>query len=294
MKTKIFLLAALAALTMVLQANAESINDLRQTMQQRYAKPADSLKLKAAEFLLDNAPRHWAKKGELMDLYLETLRNILSIDNFEESSEKMSKLVSHAYIRKDLNTKVCDTDILSSDFLSRHIDRTFMLWQQGEFARHLNFDQFCEFLLPYRVGEEQIEDYFDEAREEYAPCLNMLEGNTQTAGSAYWAAQAVFDQIHSKQEYFKGALTVWLSPLDFPYSVLKMMRMGKPIDYAALTAMVLRACGIPSAIDFAPWPQYADSIVHQRKYRFTWNAVLDNNGRLIPFCGGIGSPSGPR
>ena len=58
--------------------------------------------------------------------------------------------------------KVQDIRIIKSDFLIRNIDDAFYRWKHGKWARHLTFDQFCEYLLPYKVEELQPLDNWRE------------------------------------------------------------------------------------------------------------------------------------
>ena len=54
--------------------------------------------------------------------------------------------------------KVYDSKIMTADYLIWSIDEAFRTWKQGKWARHLSFDEFCEFLLPYKVVETQLLD----------------------------------------------------------------------------------------------------------------------------------------
>lgn len=44
-----------------------------------------------------------------------------------------------------------DIQALEADFLISHIDHAFECWQNSPYARHLSFDDFCEYILPYRA-----------------------------------------------------------------------------------------------------------------------------------------------
>lgn len=245
----------------------------------------DSLKQKAKAYLMEHGPMHRARKSVSMDKYLETLRDINHRYVYPESWEKLKNLVeSNAQpVGRDWTDVVYDADMLTAGFLDRQVERAFRWWREGKYARHLSFDEFCEYLLPYRFCNEQLEDYFDELSAEYAPCLRELDDNVVRAGSAYWAAQRLGEEIVRRMGYHLGTMLM-LEPIDLPYSVLKEMHQGMESDYVLLTAMVLRACGVPAAIDFAPWPQYADSARGRRTYCHIWNSVLDNSGRTVPFC----------
>ena len=255
----------------------------------------DSLKQKARAFLVEHGPRHWARKSESMDKYLNVLKDFNRRYTYPESWERLKSFVesNSLPVGRDWTDVVYDSKLLTPAFLDRQVDRAFRWWRDGKYARHLTYEDFCEYLLPYRFCNEQLEDYFDELEAQYAPFLQELDSNATKSGSAYWAAERLGEEINRRMGCHLGTLLM-LEPLDLPYSALKEMRQGVESDYALLTAMVLRACGVPSAIDFAPWPQYSDSVRGRRSYSFTWNSVLDNTGRTVPFHGGLGGPHSHR
>lgn len=46
-----------------------------------------------------------------------------------------------------------DAAIIGYDFLVEHIDHAFKVWRESPFARNLDFDEFKEYILPYRAIE---------------------------------------------------------------------------------------------------------------------------------------------
>ena len=56
------------------------------------------------------------------------------------------------------------------------------------------------------------------------------------------------------------------------------MPFGVCEDYVQIACAAMRGCGIPSAVDFTPqWPFRAQG--------HSWNVVLANDGRNLPFSG---------
>lgn len=43
-----------------------------------------------------------------------------------------------------------DVEIIGSDFLIANIEKAFSQWKEGEWATHVSFQDFCEYLLPYK------------------------------------------------------------------------------------------------------------------------------------------------
>lgn len=174
--------------------------------------------------------------------------------------------------------------MMPADIFFQNVDMAYADWKDGPWAGHLSFDDFCEYLLPYRVGSENIGNWRKEAREKYLHRLNWMKNEDDKSHSAYWAALYMNDQIKN------NGFHIWAIPhfegVDLPWRVLKDIHMGECEDYANLTAYVMRACGIPVAVDYTPqWPF--------RSSGHYWNTLLDNSGKNIPFMGGESNPGYP-
>ena len=62
-----------------------------------------------------------------------------------------------------------DIQIIKADFLIQNIDSAFVQWKKGAWARHLDFEQFCEYLLPYKAEELQPFDAWRTYLREFHP-----------------------------------------------------------------------------------------------------------------------------
>lgn len=49
-----------------------------------------------------------------------------------------------------------DLQSVSSDFLIKHIDNIFEQKKRTPWLRDMNFKDFCEYVLPYRINNEPI------------------------------------------------------------------------------------------------------------------------------------------
>ena len=119
----------------------------------------DSLKLKAAEFLIENMPGHYTLRGETIDRYREI------IDNDTISSYFYKKVLdiclSH-FVEPGKDARV-EEDIhnIKSDFLIRHIDLSFELLYKYVWLDMISFDDFLEYVLPYRFENERLDIWRD-------------------------------------------------------------------------------------------------------------------------------------
>jgi hypothetical protein len=108
----------------------------------------DSLKLKAAMFLIENMPIHLSLFGERVLHYQNEFRELLN-DNVSE--DQLFEVIEKFNNEKDIISE--DINIISSDILIRNIDQAFDAWQSKPWCRHINFDEFCEYILPYKYAE---------------------------------------------------------------------------------------------------------------------------------------------
>ena len=96
--------------------------ELEKVMEHYGKKTTYNLKLKAAKFLIENMDVHSFYASSRLDVYP-------------------------------------DLQYVTADFLIDNIDRAFEVWQQP-YAKELNFDDFCEYLLPYKSGEKERPDFW--------------------------------------------------------------------------------------------------------------------------------------
>ena len=130
-------------------------------------------KYKAAQFLIENMKYH-AYKGrltsaspELERLRVETDSIYVQFSQGKSNVELIEKPLQDSLwqiqqIRRDSlkdikpteadvdNDFYADCNTLSFEFLREHIDHAFKVWKESPYAQNLSFDEFKEYILPYR------------------------------------------------------------------------------------------------------------------------------------------------
>ncbi len=239
---------------------------------------SDKLKLQAAKFLISNMYLHFHREVKF------TRQNNKTVDFnvFEfESGELISKAIDS--IRnipgiKFRNEIISDTQSISSEELIDHIDLAFEVWKNKSWASHLSFDQFCEFILPYRAYREPIESWRDDLSQRYS-WLNDSIG--KIGNDPVEVCTIVNNELRSwlKFDWDRGSKTLH----DQGISEILQNKHGKCVDLVVMATCAMRAQGIPVAIDEAPhWAH--------RAYGHTWNVVLNKDGVCIPFGGAEKNP----
>jgi len=127
-----------------------------------YSKnPDDRLKLKAARFLIENMDTYFFVTSPQLNAYYHTVDSIFSLNNTsDELTEEQEALLTNL---KKPNPfyfdSIPDLKYVSAEFLIDNIDRAFEAWK-SPFAKDMNFDDFCEFLLPYKVNISDKPDFW--------------------------------------------------------------------------------------------------------------------------------------
>lgn len=232
--------------------------------------PADSLKLKAAYFLIENMVDQYSYEGDLLDHYYEYFkcpkkRTLDSISNIY-GSFNLSKL----------NMKF-DIQQLNSQFLIKNIESAFTVWQEQPWSKDISFEDFCEYILPYRVSNEKI-DY--ERAEIYEHYHGLLDSVLMEDGTIMDACYAVNKSL--KENGWNGTYDITFLP-HFSFKTLEKYKIGTCRDRVDYTIHIMRALGIPIANDFTP--QWAN-----RSMGHNWNVLLDEKGKMHEFIGTDFSP----
>lgn len=280
------LLALLAALIQwSCDYPTDNVHSVGQLVIDHYAELGDTLKMKAAQFLVENMQYHNSLDNPLLDQYYEGIARINQEYDYPECIAQYELLYDSLGQLNERETKVInDTTAIDAETLINNIDLAFKDWKEGLWASHLSFDEFCEYLLPYRVGSEKFEPWRKVLREEFWGSTDIALKSEDMYDQVYWAACKVNDALRKRR--FHNQKVLPQIDAEWPVSVLKNIKMGECYDYARWTTYVMRACGIPIAIDFTPqWPD--------RAHNHHWNVLFDNTGYSIPFMGGESNPGNP-
>lgn len=126
---------------------------------QHYSSPADSLKLQAALFLIENMPGHYTLRGDKIDLFRQAIDQDSTCSYYYK---KLYEITLDHFITEDKNVRhEEDVEHITADFLIRHIDASFDLAREQKLLDILPFDLFLEHVLPYRFEHERLDLWRD-------------------------------------------------------------------------------------------------------------------------------------
>ena len=228
--------------------------------------PADSLKLRAAEFLIVNMP------GKYSEYYDAPWNDVATVHlRWTSSSDKQMVLDTYKLgkpVKKD------DVTHITAKYLINNIELAFEVWQIQPWGKDIPFDVFCEEILPYRVGNEPLENWREKVLASFADIYKeMREDPAMTTVQACRKANRRLPRFRLDK--------------DFPnmnYSQLMASTRGMCDSWATLAIFVMRGLGIPVTFDYTPkWIGFPNG--------HSWNSVRDNiTGTHISFMGAQSDP----
>jgi len=208
----------------------------------------DSLKYKAACFLIGNMDIHYSQTYHWAD----SLGHIVPFDeldypDFSSSQIAFSSLRERTPGIHPVQERIPDIFAITSDYLIDNIDRAFQTWNKN--GRNVTFNDFCEYILPYRISVEPVQQW----REKYGNQFGWLPDSlrSKTSNEAY----TFFDHMLNKEfeNIYKQAI-VRKEPLP-RFGALQLMSRKKGLceDASAYGVFMLRSQGYPASVDVIPY-----------------------------------------
>lgn len=170
-----------------------------------------------------------------------------------------------------------DSEMVSDEFIQKHANAVYQKREESVFLRQLDHDVFCEYVLPYRAGEEKFIDYHQELEKRFRGFVGCLNQDVLLKDKA----RAINTKLKEILEFDLRSHAQLYEP-----SVVEVLTVGVGScnSLTAVTAQTMRYFGIPSAVDECP-------VWAHRNSGHRWNAFLTENGEWIPFSGAEANPS---
>ncbi|MDR2038399.1 MAG: carbohydrate-binding protein [Bacteroidales bacterium] len=251
----------------VLQQAGSNRPELERVLKHYGRNPADSLKLKAAGFLIANMP---GKYSEYYDAPWNDVATVML--RWTSSSDK--RLVMDTY---QMDEPVIEHDLthISAEYLINNIELAFMVWREMPWGKNIPFDIFCEEILPYRVSTEPLENWREKVLASFADFYRTFGEDTSIT------VVEACNRVNDRLPRFR-------MDNDFPpmnYTQLMATTRSTCDGMSALTIFVMRGLGIPVTYDFTP--KYVEL-----KAGHSWNSVYDSAVH-VSFMGTQSNPGEP-
>nr|WP_289750596.1 transglutaminase domain-containing protein [Bacteroides acidifaciens] len=252
------------SLETVLQVAGENRQELEKVLRYYKKNSSDSLKYKAACFLIENMPFYTYSDGEQLDNYksyyvwLKTSKG--------KTPQEIADSVKNVYGPMKEPSKKRDIMEIDSAYLCHNIDWAFKVWQEQPWGKNISFETFCEYLLPYRIGDEPLAYWRETYYEKYNSILDSLRmSDSLDIEDPVVAANYLISKLPDKSYYYTSVTPYPFGHIGPEYVQYLSGTCREVTDFAVY---LFRALGIPCAIDFVPARSYINA---GHFWLTTWN-----------------------
>ena len=242
-----------------------------------YHDTGDTLKQQAAYFLIGNmADKEYITFAVADSSDKEIGFGVLDYPDYKTLSEAWDSITK---VRGKLHQKrtgvFYDLEEITAEYLITNIDMAFDAWNKP-WAKHLNFNQFCEYILPYRSTNEPLEDWRILLSEKYSWVIDSMADPNDPVEACRWINNDIKSWFRFDPRYYEHATDQGLKEM-------MDVKMGRCEDMTNLAIYSMRAIGVPVTSDFTPyWAKTGNN--------HAWNTILNNRGEVVIFMGGESNP----
>lgn len=234
--------------------------ELEKVLRHYSLKKEDSMHLKAAEFLIAGMPEHFSFKSKALSDYITETDSI-----YPNMSNIIKRVVYQIPIHEYtfFGTKILDIEVMKSDFLIAHIDNSIKMWKLCPWLKDITFEDFCEYLLPYRFAQEPLLMDIDSTAFWWKEMKSQVDYFENLPLSMLDIRNILHNMINNQDnQYMNGLKIPLISRPEYTFDCL---------DNCYYNVTTLRSAGVPTAIDYVPeWPT--------RNGRHYWWVLID------PYC----------
>lgn len=238
----------------------------------------DTLMLQAAYYLIGNMEGH----SYTVIAYYDTSGNEVPIDvnAYPDYLSMLAHLdtveAKQGTIDYDKKEVFEDLKNIKADFLINQIEYAFKAWRTLPWAKSISFDDFKEYILPYRGSNEPLEPWRKYFYDKYHGIDTLMTDSTDIIE----AAAIINKDVRS---YFGFSERYYLHPTDQGLSEMLQNGLGRCEDMTNLAIYAMRANGLAVTSDYTPyWANTGNN--------HAWNAIVNADGDVIPFMGAEADP----
>jgi hypothetical protein len=226
--------------------------------------PVFSPERKAARHILDNMRAHEAFDGKAIDRYRA---EVLAYDSLYSNQDPtvMDSIWQTVSAGVPTPQAVPHSEQLDPDFITRHIRTVFGQWDRCAWKDSIDFDVFCEYILPYSVKDEPLIAWRGVLHDKYYP---LIEG----VSSPKEAFDTIYNHIYTRFEQEDAPFAFTTSFMPDPLLTDKLMRGTCDIRTLFVVAVARSLC-IPAAYDFVK------SFANFSNRGHSWPVYVGTNGK---------------
>jgi hypothetical protein len=238
----------------ILNKAGKNKEELLKVIEHYKLNEADSLKLKAAYYLIENIEGLPTLDTIPLAVNEKYFNFISKIDRsglvFPKLTKGIDSINSTLMIQPaQIDPRFVDElSTVKSEFLIKNIDSAFSVWQNMPWSTKVSFEDFCEYILPYRCTDT----YSDNIRDFFLHRYRTLPDSIRLSDNMTKVGEFIIKDI---QPWFKEDPNIlqrypFLTPTKF--SDLLKGRVGSCNDANSVRVAGLRAMGVRAAFDEIP------------------------------------------
>lgn len=226
----------------------------------------DSLKLRAARFLIENMAGCYGYNRKyvtenLSNVYnaYDSINRIFGYKINKEWGKSINRLSEHSYIFMPATDMTADLNSISGEYIINEIDRSFEAWGRNVHSSGCSFDEFLEYVLPYRRLNGLVADG---ARDAF---YNRHKGLFYARKDKKWLEETD-SLLHEYRSLVHSQFFGTRIPM-FDASTFERLKRGLCIHRCWYNSLLLSSVGMPVAVDIVPaWGN--------RNNSHTWNVIV--------------------
>lgn len=221
----------------------------------------DSLKYKAALFLIDNMDGHHSPEGRQITTFKSMVDTMKTKSGIRELNRAWNEAGKYGR-----TTLIPDSGVVTCRMLISNIDDAFSAWTSAYWYQDVDFKTFCRYILPYRCSSEHIGGNWRKYLSVRYSSLIKDEKNIRKAFAII--KDAVYNDVVLSNTYCPYAM-----------DAITCHKIGRAEcgQRCILLVDVLRSLGIPAVIDTTPmWADYSNK-------SHGWVSVVWNNETYTVF-----------
>ena len=261
----------------VLKDAGDNRAELEQVLE-HYRNGDDSLKYEAALYLIGNMGNHSFVTYYMHDTTdTELPFNVLDYPDYDSLVKAVEVLQDeHGELDFGRHDPVYDYSTITADFLTTQIDYAFRAWRERPWARALSWEDFRDYVLPYRGSNEPLEEWRVELFDKYATLPDEVTDSTDPVEAAALINRDIMTWFGFDPRFY-------YHPTDQGLLEMRTNGLGRCEDMTNVTIYAMRANGIGVTSDYTPyWANTGNN--------HAWNAIVLPSGEVIPFMGAESNP----
>lgn len=227
----------------------------------------DAEKLEATYFLIAAMPNHYATLSTADSAIVASLPRLAVLPDprgWDPVLSTTGRWIDSLYAATPMRLGYkSDLRNIKAEYLIENIDRSFECWRQSPWHDDYTFDEFCEWVLPYRTSDERLDNWRQQATEQ----RHELEDSVLKNGTLFDLGVLL---INNTGIYYNIGMSRF--PIPLTMSDMQSIKRGSCDHMAHYALKMFRSRGIPSALDVTP-------VWANRSSGHVWNAIVLPGGK---------------